>query len=220
MAANSPMVNLPLTPKGISKLLQLTGKIYETNIVAQILIPTWPDYELFESMDPPVPYSKTLEVVVSDGDNYTEAIISVERDELLRPFEELALIRIRKAISCCIGMTWQLILEDPELLSTQETVLGKPFSGRPKIQNATGNPVPIAALKHFKDNEIPPLRALVTYKSRLIDPRDLPIRTFFIVHLLDESSEISAFAEDCVALELYHRLILGKVYYFSGFRHR
>jgi hypothetical protein len=80
--------------------------------------------------------------------------------------------------------------------------------------------VPIAALVHYKENEFPPLRVLVTYKSRLSDPRYRATSTFFVVHLLDESSEIRADAPSQVALDLYDYIEQGKTYIISGFGYR
>lgn len=83
-----------------------------------------------------------------------------------------------------------------------------------------GNRVPIAALKYFESRSVPRLRVLVTYKSRFPDPRLSSDRSFFALHLLDESGEIRAYAYQDVALELYSRFETGKMYYISGFDRR
>jgi hypothetical protein len=72
---------------------------------------------------------------------------------------------------------------------------------------------------HYEDKDIPALRVLVTYKSHLHDP-PLEWSPKFVVHLLDESSEIRADVQNQVARELYDRLMPGKTYIISGFHYR
>lgn len=129
-----------------------------------------------------------------------------------------------------------MIPDNPETLGKPEEVIGEPFRDSPgesssefRVDDGSnvsmtltafgGNRVPIAALRYFKGNSVPRLRVLITYKSRLPDPRLLSSRTFFVVHLLDESGEIRAYAYHGVALELYSRFEAGKTYYISGINH-
>lgn len=62
------------------------------------------------------------------------------------------------------------------------------------------------------------MRVLVTYKSVLDDPRCCRTDPMFVVHLLDESDEVRAYAMKQVALELYDKLESGKVYYITNLR--
>lgn len=75
----------------------------------------------------------------------------------------------------------------------------------------------IAALPYFPAEEDSRIRAIVTYKSRLNDPR-YPFcgSAHFVVHLQDESSEARAYAQGLVAEETYDRFEEGRTYYISG----
>lgn len=81
-----------------------------------------------------------------------------------------------------------------------------------------GNPLPLAILTYFPTEiePVPRTRVLVTYKSLLNDPRDCRSEPGFLVHLLDESDELRAYAKKQAALELYNKLEVGKVYYITN----
>ncbi|KAF9450272.1 hypothetical protein P691DRAFT_774077 [Macrolepiota fuliginosa MF-IS2] len=213
------MTNIQLTPNGVPKLMQLTGRFHDTNIFVQVLYDTWPQYDpARHPLQKIKPYEDTLDVVVSDGIYYTSAIISVTDRSLLPQVCYPAVIRVRKAAFCSSVGCAYLLLENPEPVGTPDVILGEPFCDPPPEENTFGgNCVPISALKYFQDKSIPHLRVLVTYKSRLGDPRHKSERFPFILHVLDESSETRAYAFKQVALELYDRFEVGKVYYISGF---
>jgi hypothetical protein len=85
----------------------------------------------------------------------------------------------------------------------------------------TEDVVPIAVLSLFPiSSTLPPIRARVTYKSRLRDPyHSRWHRPSFVIHLMDESSEIRAEVEGWLtefAEEIYDRLQEGKIYYLSN----
>lgn len=86
--------------------------------------------------------------------------------------------------------------------------------------NIQGNTVPIAALPYLRSEDNLSIRGLVTYKSRLTDPRHVHQRgipPFFVIHFLDESEEIRGYVNGAVALETYDRFEEGKTYYISDF---
>lgn len=88
-----------LTPNGVSKLMQLTGKFHETDIVVQVLFRSWPQW-MESAEDRDTTDEENLDVVVSDGVHYAPAIISVVDNGLLALVDYPAVIRVRKAISC------------------------------------------------------------------------------------------------------------------------
>lgn len=91
-------MTIRLTQNGVAKLMQLTGRFHETDVVVQVLFPSWPQWtqsaeeRLFRLRG-------YFEVVVSDGFYYAPAIICV-------PYVDShlvdcpAVIRVKKAIFC------------------------------------------------------------------------------------------------------------------------
>lgn len=81
--------------------------------------------------------------------------------------------------------------------------------------------VPIAVLSLFPESStLPPVRARVTYKSRLHDPYHSQLRRpGFVIHLMDKSSEIRAEVVSWpTAEEVYNRFQEGKIYYLSNLK--
>jgi hypothetical protein len=78
--------------------------------------------------------------------------------------------------------------------------------------------IPIAAVPfifpHY--SRVPCIRALVTFKSRLYHSTDTEkTPSSFVIHLMDESSEILTEALGRILVEeVYHRLQIGRMYYF------
>jgi hypothetical protein len=78
-----------LTRNGISKLTQLSGKFYDTNVVLQLL-------SIFETDE------QKREVVVSDGVHYAGGSIIVPsgNEGVLRFLDHWAVIRVREVMVC------------------------------------------------------------------------------------------------------------------------
>jgi hypothetical protein len=88
-----------LTRNGISKLTQLSGRPYDTNVVLQVLSVSETDflYRPRRSAD-----WRRREVVVSDGVHYAggSIIVPPENEGVVRSLNHWAVIRVREVMVC------------------------------------------------------------------------------------------------------------------------
>ncbi|KAF9450273.1 nucleic acid-binding protein [Macrolepiota fuliginosa MF-IS2] len=197
----------PLTPGGISTLAALSYEPEETQVTVQV------QEEL----------SCSWHCAISDGTHWLPAVwgnwtthFTIDGHKIVCPLSGPPMIMriIEAGFHRGLGIVF---IHAVVFVAGCEDVIG--HAKKLPIEIDPHRHYPIAKLQHHWKCEpsLWPIRALVTYKSKLDEEMSHGgSPPFFMLHLLDETGEIRAHADNQIARELYDRFEEGKVYWISN----